>query len=38
VNWNALDDASGLATTIIPFDGRNWEQAAATLGQASPKA
>lgn len=38
VNWNALDDVSGLAMTAAPFDGRNWEQAAADLAQASPNA
>ena len=39
VNWNALDDATGLTETITPFDGRNWEQAAADLDQgASPNA
>ena len=31
VNLNALDDRSGLEITITPFDGRNWEQAAAKL-------
>lgn len=31
VNLNALDDASGLAVTVIAFDGRNWEQARAAL-------
>jgi hypothetical protein len=31
VNFNALDDASGLAATITRFDGRNWERAAADL-------
>jgi len=27
VNLNALDDASALAVTVKPFDGRNWERA-----------
>jgi hypothetical protein len=31
VNLNALDDASGLSVTAAAFDGRNWEQARATL-------
>ena len=31
VNLNAVDDASGLAITFTTFDGRNWEQAAASL-------
>jgi len=31
VNLNALDDPSGLAVTATPFEGRNWEQAAAGL-------
>jgi hypothetical protein len=31
VNLNALDDSSGLSITFRPFDGRNWEQAAASL-------
>ena len=38
VNWNALDDVSGLKVTVTSFDGRNWEQAAAGLAQASPNA
>lgn len=32
VNLRALDDSSGLAVTIIPYDGRNWETARAALG------
>ncbi len=32
VNLNALDDPSALDVTVRPFDGRNWEQAAAKLG------
>jgi hypothetical protein len=32
VNFNALDDASGLELTFRAFDGRNWEQARAALG------
>ena len=31
VNLNSLDDTSGLTITVIAFDGRNWEQAAAAL-------
>jgi hypothetical protein len=31
VNFNALDDASGLSVSARAFDGRNWEQAAAAL-------
>ena len=31
VNLNAVDDAPGLAITFTDFDGRNWEQAAASL-------
>lgn len=31
VNSNALDDISGLAIVARPFDGRNWEEAAAAL-------
>jgi hypothetical protein len=31
VNLNALDDASGLDVTILPFNGRNWERAAEAL-------
>jgi hypothetical protein len=31
VNANAVDDLSGLETIVRRFDGRNWEQAAATL-------
>jgi hypothetical protein len=38
VNWNALDDVSGLTVTVTAFDGRNWEQAAAGLAQAAPNA
>jgi len=38
VNWNALDDVSGLTAKMTAFDGRNWEQAAAGLAQASPNA
>ncbi|HEY0324697.1 MAG TPA: GFA family protein [Allosphingosinicella sp.] len=29
LNFNALDDTSGLTATFRTFDGRNWEQAAA---------
>jgi hypothetical protein len=38
VNWNTLDDVSGLSVRFTAFDGRNWEQAAAGLAQASPNA
>lgn len=38
VNWNALDDVSGLTATVTAFDGRNWEQAAADLAQTAPNA
>lgn len=31
VNLNALDDAAGLSITVTAFDGRNWEQARASL-------
>ena len=31
LNFNAIEDSSGLAVTFRAFDGRNWEQAAATL-------
>lgn len=31
VNVNALDDLSGLTITVSMFDGRNWEQARASL-------
>ena len=31
VNLNALDDVSCLTVSATPFDGRNWEQAAAKL-------
>jgi hypothetical protein len=31
VNANALDDRAELRCTIVPFDGRNWEQARAAL-------
>jgi hypothetical protein len=31
VNANAVDDLSGLDTTIRRFDGRNWEEAATAL-------
>jgi hypothetical protein len=31
LNLNTLDDASGLKITARAFDGRNWEQAAASL-------
>ena len=31
VNFNALDDVTGLSVSFITFDGRNWEKAAASL-------
>ena len=31
VNFNALDDTAGLAVTVTPFDGRDWEAAHAAL-------
>lgn len=31
VNLNALDDVAGLDISFRTFDGRNWEQSAATL-------
>jgi hypothetical protein len=31
VNLNALDDVSGLEVSARPFDGRQWEKAAAKL-------
>jgi len=31
VNLNALDDVAGLAISASPFDGRNWDEAAAAL-------
>jgi hypothetical protein len=31
LNFNAIDDTSELETTVETFDGRNWEQARATL-------
>ena len=31
LNFNALDDVSGLAITVRAFDGRNWEKARAGL-------
>ncbi len=31
VNFNALDDVSGLRVAFADFDGRHWEQAAAKL-------
>ena len=34
LNWNALDDVSGLKATVTAFDGRNWEQAKARLDGA----
>jgi hypothetical protein len=31
LNFNAIDEGAGLSVTFRTFDGRNWEQAAATL-------
>ena len=31
LNFNALDDVSGLSVTFRNFDGRNWERSAAAL-------
>jgi hypothetical protein len=31
LNLNALDDATGLTITARSFDGRNWDEARATL-------
>ena len=31
VNWRTLDDTTGIAVTIIPFDGRDWDAARAAL-------
>ncbi len=31
VNLRALDEGHGLAVTIVPFDGRDWETARAAL-------
>ena len=31
LNVNALDDVSGLSTTVRSFDGRNWEKARESL-------
>lgn len=31
LNFNALDDSSGLEVTAISFDGRNWEAARSAL-------
>lgn len=31
VNWRCLDEGHGLAPSIRPFDGRNWEAAQAGL-------
>ncbi|MEL6707582.1 MAG: GFA family protein [Pseudomonadota bacterium] len=32
VHFNCIDDASDLRPSITPFDGRNWEKAAADKG------
>ena len=32
VNLRALDEGHGLAATVIPFDGREWDAARAALG------
>jgi hypothetical protein len=31
VNWRAVDSTVGVAATIEPFDGANWEAARASL-------
>lgn len=31
INWRALDDTAGVAATVTPFDGRDWEAARARL-------
>lgn len=31
VNWNTLDDVTGLTMTVTAFDGRDWEKARAAL-------
>ena len=31
VNWRALDGVDDVAPDIVPYDGRNWEQARAAL-------
>lgn len=38
VNWNTLDEAALPRATVVKFDGRNWERAAAVLAQTSPNA
>jgi len=37
VNLNALDSIAGLAIEASPFDGRNWEAAAAARDQSGSK-
>lgn len=32
VNWRCVDEHHGIATRIVPFDGRNWEAAREKLG------
>ena len=32
VHWRALEGVEGITPVIIPYDGRNWEQARADLG------
>ena len=38
VNARCLDDAAGLAITILPFDGRDWERHGAALADLSKEA
>jgi hypothetical protein len=38
VNARCLDDAAGLAVTILPFDGRDWERHGAALADLSKEA
>lgn len=32
INWRALDGVETIAPIIIPYDGKNWEQARSGLG------
>jgi hypothetical protein len=34
VNWNALDERPRPLASVTPFDGRNWEAAAAGIARA----
>lgn len=31
LNWRTVDESGEFTVTVIPFDGRNWESAAASL-------